>query len=79
VGPRPCLTYELEMFPEWAARRFELTPGLTGVWQVTGRARVSFREGLGMDMYYFYARSFAEDLRLMIQTVRVMVGGQGGE
>lgn len=79
VGPRPCLVYELEMFPVWATRRFEVMPGMTGVWQVAGRARVSFVEGLGMDLYYFYARSFRQDLRLIIQTVGVMVRGEGGE
>jgi lipopolysaccharide/colanic/teichoic acid biosynthesis glycosyltransferase len=79
VGPRPCLGYELEMFPVWAVKRFHIKPGLTGVWQIVGRSRVSFNEGLGMDMYYFYGRSFGEDLRLMIQTVGVMVRGVGGE
>src|SRR5581483_9727708 len=57
VGPRPCLPYEAEVFAEWAQRRFAVRPGLTGIWQVFGRSRVSLEEGLGMDVYYTYARS----------------------
>ena len=79
VGPRPCLPYEAEMFPAWAARRFRVRPGLTGVWQVTGRARVPLAEGLAMDVYYCFARSLAGDLKLMLETVRVMLRGEGGK
>lgn len=79
VGPRPCLPYELEMFPVWANKRFRIKPGLTGVWQIAGRSRVSFIEGLGMDLYYTYTRSFSSDLHLMLQTIGVMVRGKGGE
>lgn len=79
VGPRPCLPYEAEMFPPWAARRFLVRPGLTGVWQVAGRARVSLSEGLAMDVYYRYARSFGSDIQLILETFRVMLLGQGGK
>lgn len=79
VGPRPCLPYEAEMFPAWAARRFDVRPGLTGVWQVAGRARVSLQEGLAMDVYYNYARSFGGDFKLMWETLRVMLRGEGGK
>jgi len=79
VGPRPCLPYEAEMFPVWAARRFDVRPGLTGVWQVAGRARVPLQEGLAMDVYYGFARTFGGDLKLMLETLRVMLRGEGGK
>lgn len=77
VGPRPCLPYEAEVFPKWASRRFELRPGLTGVWQVYGRSRVKFEEALAMDVYYVYARSFWLDVILILRTVAVVLRGQG--
>lgn len=79
VGPRPCLPYEAEMFPAWAGRRFDVRPGLTGIWQVAGRARVTLEEGLAMDVIYGYTRSFGGDLRLMLETVLVMLRGEGGK
>ena len=79
VGPRPCLPYEEEMFPAWSAARFQVRPGLTGVWQIAGRSRVTFTQGLAMDLYYRYARSFWLDLYIIVQTARVIVRGEGGE
>jgi lipopolysaccharide/colanic/teichoic acid biosynthesis glycosyltransferase len=77
VGPRPCLPYELEFFPGWAAARFQVRPGLTGVWQVVGRGEVTLEQGLVMDVYYVHARSFALDVRLALDTVYVMLRGEG--
>ncbi len=79
VGPRPCLPYEEVMFPTWSAARFQVRPGLTGVWQIAGRSRVTFTQGLAMDLYYRYARSFWLDLYLIVQTARVIARGEGGE
>lgn len=79
VGPRPCLPYEAEMFPAWAARRFDCPPGLTGVWQIAGRSRVSLDEGLAMDVAYTLTRSFWQDARLVVFTLPVLVRGEGGE
>lgn len=79
VGPRPCLPYEAELFPPWARRRFAIRPGLTGIWQVLGRGRVSVEDGLGMDVYYTYARSFTLDLKVMVLTIGVMLAGTGGQ
>lgn len=79
VGPRPCLPYEVEMFPAWAARRFQVLPGLTGVWQIVGRSRVSLAEGLAMDVYYRYARSFLYDMQLIVATLPVVLRGEGGK
>ncbi|MBI2939603.1 MAG: sugar transferase [Chloroflexi bacterium] len=78
VGPRPCLPYEAELFPAWARRRFAVRPGLSGVWQVHGRGRVGFEEALAMDVCYVLTRSFRLDLRLIVQTVAVVLRGEGG-
>ncbi|GIL15764.1 MAG: hypothetical protein BroJett039_09370 [Chloroflexota bacterium] len=79
VGPRPCLPYEAEMFPVWATRRFAVPPGLTGVWQVMGRARVPLQEGLAMDVYYSLTRSFGADWQWLWETLRVIRRGEGGK
>lgn len=78
VGPRPCLPYEAELFPDWAQRRFTVRPGLTGIWQVFGRNRVSLDEGLAMDLVYTYKRSFWLDLQIMALTVQALLSREGG-
>jgi lipopolysaccharide/colanic/teichoic acid biosynthesis glycosyltransferase len=68
VGPRPCLAYETEGFAEYHYERFLLPPGLTGLWQVTARARSTFGEALDMDVAYVRGWSFSLDLRLLLKT-----------
>lgn len=77
VGPRPCLPYEEEFFAGWRGRRFDVKPGLSGVWQVYGRGRAGFDESSAMDVYYVYRRSFGFDIRLILQTVGVVLTGKG--
>jgi lipopolysaccharide/colanic/teichoic acid biosynthesis glycosyltransferase len=79
VGPRPCLSYEIDFFPRWALRRFQTRPGLTGIWQVAGRGKVTLEEGLWMDVYQAHARSFSLDFRLILETLRIMLSGQGDQ
>jgi undecaprenyl-phosphate galactose phosphotransferase len=78
VGPRPCLPYESEFFEGWRAQRFEVTPGLTGMWQVFGRGHVTFDDGAAMDVFYTYRRSLFFDLYLILRTLGVVVTGKGG-
>ena len=78
VGPRPCLSYEYELMPEWAKRRFRVRPGLTGLWQVYGRGQVSFEESLAMDACYSLVRSHWLDLKLILRTWRIVLAGKGG-
>jgi exopolysaccharide biosynthesis polyprenyl glycosylphosphotransferase len=78
VGPRPCLPYEWELYKDWQKRRLDVTPGLTGLWQVTGRSRVSFDDMVLLDLYYIAHWSVGLDVELMVRTVPVMVFGQGG-
>ncbi len=68
VGPRPCLDYETEGFAEHHFERFLMPPGLTGLWQVTARARSTFGEALDMDVEYVRGWSFSLDLRLLLKT-----------
>lgn len=77
VGPRPCLPYEAEFFTSWRGRRFKVKPGLSGVWQVFGRGRVSFEEAAAMDVYYIYRRSLAFDAYLIFKTLGVVFSGRG--
>jgi len=68
VGPRPCLDYETEGFAEHHFERFLVPPGLTGLWQVTARAKSTFGEALDMDVEYVRGWSFSLDLRLILKT-----------
>jgi lipopolysaccharide/colanic/teichoic acid biosynthesis glycosyltransferase len=69
VGPRPALAYEAEMFGPENARRFLVPPGLTGLWQVSGRNSLTMREGLTLDLEYVDRQSFALDLKILLRTV----------
>jgi exopolysaccharide biosynthesis polyprenyl glycosylphosphotransferase len=68
VGPRPCLPYEVEHFEPHHHERFLVPAGLTGLWQVTARARATFGEALEMDVAYVHAWSLGLDLRLLLHT-----------
>lgn len=78
VGPRPCLSYEWELYKDWQKRRLDVTPGLTGLWQVTGRSRVSFEDMVLLDLYYIAHWSVGLDLELILRTVPIMLSGRGG-
>ena len=73
VGPRPVLAWEAEMFRESDHRRFEVKPGITGLWQVRGRSRLSYREQLELDVEYVRRRSFALDLAILVGTVPALL------
>lgn len=78
VGPRPCLSYEWDLHKEWQKRRLDVTPGLTGLWQVTGRSRVPFDDMVLLDLYYIAHWSIGLDVELILRTVPVMFSGRGG-
>ncbi|MBN1091269.1 sugar transferase [Blastococcus sp. TML/M2B] len=77
VGPRPCLVWEAELFPEEFAGRFRVRPGLTGLWQVTGRSTVGTLEMLRADAEYLRDRSVALDLAILLRTVPSLLRGDG--
>lgn len=68
VGPRPCIPYETEMFQEHHFERFSVPAGLTGLWQVTARARSPFVEALELDVLYARSWSFWGDIVLLLKT-----------
>jgi len=75
VGPRPVLPWEAQLFPEAYQRRFAVKPGITGLWQVSGRSRLSMRTALELDVEYVLRRSFAVDLRILCRTVPALFRG----
>jgi exopolysaccharide biosynthesis polyprenyl glycosylphosphotransferase len=78
VGPRPPLAYELAHYKEWHRGRLAVKPGLTGLWQVSGRSTVPFDEMVMLDLYYIENWSLALDLKIIARTVPVMLFGLGG-
>ena len=68
VGPRPCLAYETELFEPHHFERFLVPAGITGLWQVTARARSTFAEALEMDVAYARGWSLGLDLRILLRT-----------
>lgn len=79
VGPRPCLPYEYENYDNWQKRRVNVTPGCTGVWQVTGRSSVSFKDSVILDLYYINTMSPWLDIQLTLKTIPVMLFSRGGK
>jgi lipopolysaccharide/colanic/teichoic acid biosynthesis glycosyltransferase len=75
VGPRPCLAWEAEMFPAEFAARFAVRPGLTGLWQVSGRSALNTLEMLRLDVAYVSSRSLLIDLRILLMTVPALLRG----
>lgn len=79
VGPRPCVPYELEQMKEWHKKRFSVIPGMTGLWQIKGRAEVKFNEQIVLDLYYIENRSVALDFEILLKTFGVVLFGHGGK
>jgi len=78
VGPRPSVHYEVENYRSWYFQRLEAKPGLTGLWQVHGRARTTFDDMVRMDLRYIRKWSLLLDLRLMARTFDAVLRRQGG-
>src|SRR5262249_24681506 len=64
VGPRPCLRYEAEEYSQWQTRRFDAAPGMTGLWQVNGKNRTTFKEMMRFDITYSKRQSFWLDTKV---------------
>jgi lipopolysaccharide/colanic/teichoic acid biosynthesis glycosyltransferase len=77
IGPRPALPYELELYKDWHRRRLEGMPGITGLWQVSGRNQVSFDAMVRMDLAYLRDWSLTSDIRILLQTIPVLLRGNG--
>jgi lipopolysaccharide/colanic/teichoic acid biosynthesis glycosyltransferase len=77
VGPRPCLPWEAELFPAEFAGRFAVRPGMTGLWQVSGRSTVGTLDMLRLDLRYVRDRRLGLDLRILLSTVPSLLRGGG--
>jgi lipopolysaccharide/colanic/teichoic acid biosynthesis glycosyltransferase len=75
VGPRPVLPWEAQMFDKADQPRFAVKPGITGLWQVNGRSRLSMRKALDLDVEYVIRRSFVLDLGILLRTVPAVFRG----
>jgi exopolysaccharide biosynthesis polyprenyl glycosylphosphotransferase len=75
VGPRPPIPYEVEAYEVWHRKRLDMKPGLTGLWQVSGRNRLTFDEMVRLDLYYIENWSLLLDLKIILQTLPVMLRG----
>jgi lipopolysaccharide/colanic/teichoic acid biosynthesis glycosyltransferase len=78
VGPRPAIPYELAAYQTWHRRRvLEVKPGITGLWQISGRSRVKFDEMVRLDLRYATSWSPWLDFMILMHTPRAVIGGEG--
>ncbi len=77
VGPRPPLPREVEAYEEWQLDRLEVRPGITGLWQVSGRSELSFEDYVRLDLFYVENWSVAYDLFILSKTVPLLVSARG--
>jgi lipopolysaccharide/colanic/teichoic acid biosynthesis glycosyltransferase len=78
VGPRPPVPYEFEVYDIWHRRRvLEVKPGVTGLWQVSGRSRMCFDDMVRLDLRYCQSWSLLLDLKILIATPRAVISGEG--
>ncbi|MBW2699773.1 MAG: sugar transferase [Deltaproteobacteria bacterium] len=77
VGPRPAIAYEVERYGQRHRRRLEALPGITGLWQVSGRNRLSFEKMVELDIHYLENWSLGLDLRICAKTVTAVLFSRG--
>lgn len=77
TGPRPAIPAEVAQYEPWHLRRLEVSPGISGMWQVSGRSDVGFDEMVLLDIYYIENWSPLLDLRIILKTIPVALFGKG--
>jgi lipopolysaccharide/colanic/teichoic acid biosynthesis glycosyltransferase len=77
IGPRPALPYEIDLYQDWHHRRLEAPPGITGLWQVSGRNHLSFEDMVRLDIKYIEDWSLGRDLAILLRTVPAILHGGG--
>jgi lipopolysaccharide/colanic/teichoic acid biosynthesis glycosyltransferase len=77
VGPRPPIPYEVEQYPPHWFARFAVKPGLTGLWQVSGRSNVTLEEMVQLDVDYIQRRSLWLNVALILRTVPAVLSTKG--
>lgn len=77
VGPRPQVLWEAAHYDDWAKRRLRVLPGITGLWQVSGRANLSYEEMIELDIYYIENWSLGLDIKILFKTFFVILSARG--
>ena len=77
VGPRPALPIEVEQYDDWIRNRLKVKPGMTGLWQVSGRTETSFADYIRFDLFYIQNWSLALDAWILWRTLRAVRSGEG--
>jgi lipopolysaccharide/colanic/teichoic acid biosynthesis glycosyltransferase len=77
IGPRPAIPYEVDEYPSWYSRRFAVKPGMTGLWQVSGRNERTYEEMVRLDIQYAERRSLLLDLSILARTPLIVIGRRG--
>ena len=77
VGPRPPIPEEVEKYEPWQRHRLDVTPGITCLWQISGRSRLGFNEWMRLDLQYIQNRSFLLDMKIILRTVPAVLSRDG--
>lgn len=77
VGPRPPLQSEVQHYGEWQLRRLGVTPGIIGLWQISGRSNLSFSDMVSLDLHYIGNWSLRMDLEILLRTIPAVVRARG--
>lgn len=77
VGPRPSLPWEVALFRPEHMERFSVKPGMTGLWQVSGRSTKTFAQALDLDVEYVHRRTFALDVAILLKTIPAVLSWRG--
>jgi exopolysaccharide biosynthesis polyprenyl glycosylphosphotransferase len=77
VGPRPPLPEEVAQYEPWQMRRLDVRPGITCLWQISGRSRIGFKEWMRLDLEYIKHQSFRMDLRILLRTIPAVLSREG--
>ncbi len=77
VGPRPPIPQEVAQYEPWQLRRLDVRPGLTCLWQISGRSRIGFQEWMRLDLEYIRHRSLALDLKILLRTIPAVLSREG--
>ena len=77
VGPRPPLPSEVKNYNSWHRKRLRIAPGITGLWQVSGRSDISFDEMVKLDIYYIESWSLWQDIKILLKTIPVVLLAKG--
>ena len=77
VGPRPALKSEVDKYEQHVRRRLDVRPGITGLWQVSGRSDLSWADTVRLDLYYVNNWSLVQDLSILLKTFKAVFSSSG--